>query len=60
MNGRNEQECAEVIHALGPPSSALKSRLRRDFSQQKDGAIRMDLNPCPHPALPWYRTLLSQ
>ena len=60
MNGRKEQECIEVIHALGPPSSTLKLRLRRDFSQQEAGAIRRDFNPCPHPALPWYRSLLLQ
>ena len=40
MNGRKEQECTEIMHALGPPSSTLKSRLRRDFSQQEAGAIR--------------------
>lgn len=60
MNGRKESECTKVIDALGPPSSTLKSRLRRDFSQQKDGAIRKGFNPCPRPTLPWYRSLLSR
>lgn len=59
MTGRKEQECAEVIHAHGSPLSTPKSRLRRDFSQQKDEAMRMDFNPCPHPPPPSYRSLLS-